>query len=51
MDEIEKFSHHFSTIPAESGFELQKHLSEWKRFKFYVKANRKGTQDAQQYLK
>ena len=41
MDEIEKFSHHFSMPLVESGFELQKCFSEWKRFKFYVKANYK----------
>ena len=39
VDEIEKFSHHFSMPLVESGFELQKCFSEWKHFKFYVKAN------------
>ena len=41
MDEIEKFSHHFSMPLVESGFEVQKCFSEWKRFTFYVKANYK----------
>ena len=41
VDEIEKFSHHFSMPLVESGFELQKCFSEWKRFKFYVKVNYK----------
>ena len=41
MDEIETFSNHFSMPLVESGFEVQKCFSEWKRFKFYVKANYK----------
>ena len=41
VDEIETFSHHFSMPLVESGFEVQKCFSEWKRFKFYVKANYK----------